>query len=183
MLTIPVGPLLYNISTRLCSDFKLVASCILRSLCMSDWCPRLFFFSKYDATVWRHRFRIMTVSLIVGLYFTYSSGPKVDNFFGLCSPKSHSSMAPLSEPHQGRARALLGGLVLLTTLPPVFVLLRVWARRLKRTPLCFNDYTIIAAMVLVQAQAVVDLLILRYFKVFACGFDVNAIISTLNKAH
>ena len=92
-------------------------------------------------------------------------------------------MAPLSEPHQGRPRALLGGLVLLTTLPPVFVLFRIWARRLKRTPLCFNDYTIIAAMVFVQAQAVFDLLILRYFKVFACGFDVNSIISTLNKAY
>lgn len=92
-------------------------------------------------------------------------------------------MAPLSEPHQGRARALLGGLVLLTTLPPIFVLSRVWARRLKRTPLCFNDYTIIAAMVLVQAHVIVDLLILRYFKVFACGFDVNSVISTLNKAY
>ena len=92
-------------------------------------------------------------------------------------------MAPLSEPHQGRARALLGGFVLLTILPPIFVLFRVWARRLKRTPLCFNDYTIIVAMVLTQAQAVIGLLILRYFKVFACGFDVNFIISTLNKAY
>ena len=38
-------------------------------------------------------------------------------------------------------------------------------------------------MVLTQAQAIVDLLILRYFKVFVCGFDVNFIIGTLNRAY
>ena len=56
-------------------------------------------------------------------------------------------MAPLSDPGNGRARALLGASILFLILPPIFVALRIWARRLKRTPLCFNDYAIIVALV------------------------------------
>ena len=56
-------------------------------------------------------------------------------------------MAPLSHAGNGRARALLGAYVLFLILPAIFVTLRIWARRLKRTPLCFNDYAIILALV------------------------------------
>ena len=59
----------------------------------------------------------------------------------------HLSMPPLSDPHEGRGRALLGSAVMFFVLPPVFVVLRLWSRRLKRTPLCFNDYAIILGMV------------------------------------
>lgn len=56
-------------------------------------------------------------------------------------------MAPLSDPQQGRARAVLGASILFLVLPVIFVALRVWARRLKRVRLCFNDYAIFLALV------------------------------------
>ncbi|KAK0515948.1 hypothetical protein JMJ35_001982 [Cladonia borealis] len=67
-------------------------------------------------------------------------------------------MAPLSDPSNGRARALLGASVLFLILPPIFVTLRIWARRLKRTPLCFNDYAIMAALLSTSGYNVLSII-------------------------
>lgn len=57
-------------------------------------------------------------------------------------------MAPISASHNGRARALIGAYSIFLALPPIFVGFRLWARRLKRSNPCFNDYAIIAALVI-----------------------------------
>lgn len=59
-------------------------------------------------------------------------------------------MPPLSNPHQGRAQALLGASVLLLVLPYPFVILRLWSRHLKKQRLNMNDYLLISALVRVM---------------------------------
>ncbi|PQE23679.1 integral membrane protein [Rutstroemia sp. NJR-2017a BVV2] len=76
-------------------------------------------------------------------------------------------MAPLSAPGQsapGQSRAIgiLCATVIFTILPPVFVALRLWARKLKSTPLALNDYFIMIAAVLTT------------------GFDINTIYCSTN---
>jgi len=56
-------------------------------------------------------------------------------------------MPSLSAPNQGRAQALLGSSILFLVLPYPFVFLRFWARRIKKTPLAFNDYALFLALV------------------------------------
>ena len=90
-------------------------------------------------------------------------------------------MAPLSDPHQGRARALLGASLIFLVLPPIFVALRLWARRLKRTSLCFNDYAIIFAMVSTLLKVFTNLLVLTLPKIFTCGYNVNSAVGKLTQ--
>lgn len=60
-------------------------------------------------------------------------------------------MAPLTAPNQERAIGVLCATVVFLALPPVFVALRLWARRMKNTALAANDYYIMVALVRKEA--------------------------------
>ncbi|TGO57078.1 hypothetical protein BOTNAR_0209g00070 [Botryotinia narcissicola] len=57
-------------------------------------------------------------------------------------------MAPLSAPGQSRPLGILDAMIVFTVFPPVFLGLRLWARKLKGTPLGLNDYLIIISAAL-----------------------------------
>ena len=76
-------------------------------------------------------------------------------------------MAPLSAPHQGRAIGVLSAEILFLILPWILVGLRLWARRLKKTPLVFNDYAIILASVFALSQVAC---VLRIILSMSLGF-------------
>ena len=71
--------------------------------------------------------------------------------FRLELPNIHSIMAVEPNPH--REKVLWGTSVIFLILPLPFVALRIWARRIQRISLCFNDYAIIGANVFTARQS------------------------------